>query len=113
MKPPDVRRVVFLLPVDDWTEGCIINIDFELSEVLEFMGQLRTNDLLEFLTAFKDFGRTDYSDFQEIHLSHNWFHAEVLSTINEGASGLLEGELLNEAEILLGESGDSKVTSSV
>ncbi len=112
MKPPDVRRVVFLPPIDDWTGGCIINIDFELSEVLEFMGQLKTDDLLEFLTALEDFGRTDYSDFQEIHLSHNWFHAEVLSAINEGASGLLEGELLNEAEILLGESGDSKATSS-
>ncbi|PBK93559.1 hypothetical protein ARMGADRAFT_1030163 [Armillaria gallica] len=83
-----------------------------LFEVLEFMGQLKTDDLLEFLTALEDFSWTDYSDFQEIHLSHNWFHTEVLSTINESASGLLEGELLNEAEILLGESGDSKATSS-
>ncbi len=112
MKPPDVRRVVFLPPIDDWTRGCIINIDFELSEILEFMGQLKTDDLLEFLMALEDFGQTENLDFQEIHLSHHWFHAEVLSAINEGASGLLEGELLSEVEILLGRSGDSKVTCS-
>ncbi len=110
--PPDVRRVVFLLPVNDWTGGCIVNIDYELSKVLEFISDLKTDDLTEFLKALEDFGQTDYSDFQEIHLSHNWFHTEVLSAINGSASGLLEGELLDEAEILLGEGRDSKATSS-
>ncbi|KAK0447597.1 hypothetical protein EV421DRAFT_1900969 [Armillaria borealis] len=110
--PHDVRRVVFLPPIDDWTGSCIINIDYELSDVLEFMGKLTTDELSEFLMAMEDFGRTDYSDFKEIHLSHNWFHAEVLSAINRSVSGLLEGELLDEAEILLGEGGDSKANSS-
>ncbi|KAK0430974.1 hypothetical protein EV421DRAFT_1743542 [Armillaria borealis] len=111
--PHDARRVVFLLPIDDWTRSCIINVDYELSDVLEFMGELTTDELLEFLMAMEDFGRTDYLDFEEIHLSHNWFHTEVLSAINGSVSGLLEGELLDEAEILLGEGGDSKANSSV
>ncbi|KAK0237588.1 hypothetical protein EDD85DRAFT_789743 [Armillaria nabsnona] len=112
VKSPDVGRVVFLLPIDNWMGGCIINIDFELSEVLEFMGELKTDNLREFLMALEDFDRTDYLDFEEIHLAHNWFHTEVLSAINGSESGLLEGELLDEAEILLGQGGDSKATTS-
>ncbi|SJL13039.1 uncharacterized protein ARMOST_16475 [Armillaria ostoyae] len=55
--PQDVRRVVFLPPIDDSTGSCIINVDYKLSEVLEFMGELTTDDLSEFLMAMEDFSR--------------------------------------------------------
>ncbi|KAK0469762.1 uncharacterized protein EV420DRAFT_1661323 [Desarmillaria tabescens] len=82
---PNVGRVVFLLPMNCRSRGCIINMDFELSDVLEAMAVMTDAD----------------EDTYEFQLSHNWLHAELLTAVELASAGTVNDDLLDEAELLL------------
>ncbi|KAK0443334.1 uncharacterized protein EV420DRAFT_1649269 [Desarmillaria tabescens] len=83
--PPNVGRVVFLPPMNCRSGGCIINVDFELSNVLEAMAVMTDAD----------------KDTYEFQLSHNWLHAELLTAVKLASAGTVNDDLLDEAELLL------------
>ncbi|KAK0430202.1 hypothetical protein EV421DRAFT_1744380 [Armillaria borealis] len=95
--PENVARMIFLPAINDDVGGCIVNIDYELFDALEAMANVDLTQILHELTMY---GYLDDTE-EEYSLSHNWVHAELLNTIEDGLDGLLRGELLDEAEILL------------
>ncbi|PBK58928.1 hypothetical protein ARMSODRAFT_1027832 [Armillaria solidipes] len=95
--PENVARMIFLPAINDDVGGCIVNVDYELFDALEAMANVDLTQILHELTVY---GYLDDVE-EEYSLSHNWVHAELLNAIEDGSDGLLQGEMLDEAEILL------------
>ncbi|KAK0183874.1 hypothetical protein F5146DRAFT_1007185 [Armillaria mellea] len=95
--PENVVRLMFLPAKSDQVSGCIINIDYELSEALEAMAYM---DMDTFLHELEVSGLVE-SLGEEYDLCHDWIHAELLTAISDSAEGLLDGDLLDEAGIQL------------
>ncbi|KAK0185390.1 hypothetical protein F5146DRAFT_1005378 [Armillaria mellea] len=81
--------------LSDQVSGCIINIDYELSEALEAMAYM---DMDTFLHELEVSGLVK-SLGEEYDLCHDWIHAELLTAISDSMEGLLDGDLLDEAGI--------------
>ncbi|KAK0188580.1 hypothetical protein F5146DRAFT_1002652 [Armillaria mellea] len=95
--PENVMRLMFLAAKSDQVSGCIINIDYELSEALEAMVYM---DMDTFLHELEVSGLVE-SLGEEYDLCHDWIHAELLTAISDSVEGLLDGDLLDEAGIQL------------
>ncbi|KAK0189311.1 hypothetical protein F5146DRAFT_1140884 [Armillaria mellea] len=95
--PENVMQLTFLAAKSDQVSGCIINIDYELSEALEAMVYM---DMDTFLHELEVSGLVE-SLGEEYDLCHDWIHAELLTAISDSAEGLLDGDLLDEAGIQL------------
>ncbi|KAK0197385.1 hypothetical protein F5146DRAFT_1130188 [Armillaria mellea] len=81
----------------DQVSGCIINIDYELSEALEAMAYMDMDTFLHELEVsglVKSLGK-------EYDLCHDWIHTELLTAISDSVEGLLDGDLLDKAGIQL------------
>ncbi len=89
--------MVFLPAINDNVGGCIVNVDYKLSDALEAMASIDLTEILHQLTVY---GHADNVEL-EYTLTHNWVHAELLNAIEDGTNGLVREELLDEAEILL------------
>ncbi|KAK0187015.1 hypothetical protein F5146DRAFT_1003992 [Armillaria mellea] len=95
--PENVAQLMFLPAKSNQVSGCIINIDYELSEALEAMAYM---DMDTFLHELELSGLVE-SLGEEYDLCHDWIHAELLTAISDSAEGLLDGDLLDEAGIQL------------
>ena len=89
--------MTFLAASSDQVSGCIVNIDFELSEALEALAYVDMHALMHELEESVSF--EEWRD--EFQLCHNWIHAEILTAISDSAEGLLDSDLLDEADIEL------------
>ncbi|KAK0457618.1 hypothetical protein IW261DRAFT_1580033 [Armillaria novae-zelandiae] len=83
--PEGVARRVFLPAIHNNVGGCIVNVDYELSDALEAMASIDLTDILHELTVY---GYIDNAEF-EFPFTHNWVHAELLNAIEDGMNGLL------------------------
>ncbi|KAK0186233.1 hypothetical protein F5146DRAFT_1142533 [Armillaria mellea] len=95
--PENVVRLTFLAAKSNQVSGCIINIDYKLSEALEAMVYM---DMDTFLHELEVSGLVE-SLGEEYNLCHDWIHAELLTAISDSTEGLLDGDLLDEAGIQL------------
>ncbi|KAK0188832.1 hypothetical protein F5146DRAFT_1140383 [Armillaria mellea] len=84
-------------PTDGQVSGCIVNVDYELSEALETMAYV---DMDAILHEFEVSGLVK-SWRKEYDLCHNWIYAQILMAISDSAEGLLDGDLLDKAGIQL------------
>ncbi|PBK91141.1 hypothetical protein ARMGADRAFT_1031837 [Armillaria gallica] len=83
--PEGVARMVFLPAINDNVGGCIVNVDYELSNALEAMASIDLTEILHELTVY---GHVDDAEL-EYTLTHNWVHAELLNAIEDGTNGLV------------------------
>ncbi|PBK98363.1 hypothetical protein ARMGADRAFT_1075217 [Armillaria gallica] len=85
--PEGVAKMVFLPTINNNVGGCIVNVDYELSNALEAMASIDLTEILHKLTVYRHVDDVEL----EYALTHNWVHAELLNAIEDGTNGLPEG----------------------